>query len=64
MFSKEQINLMKEIGINANFDNPSDDEWIEIEDKVGDWLCLQCLDEDYYPNEQGIICESILDLVI
>jgi len=63
MFTEKQIQLMKRIGISADFNNPTDKEWIEIENKVGDWLTLQCLDENYYPNEEGIMCENILDLI-
>lgn len=62
MFSEEQIKLMKKIGLNLDFDNLSGDDWVVIEDAVGDYLTLKCLDSDYNPNDDGIICEKILDI--
>lgn len=63
MFTDAEINLMKKIGLDADFQNldRDDDYWCTIEDKVGDYLTLHCLDENYYPNADGIICEAILD---
>lgn len=55
--SEEQRNFLMSIGI-----NPDDDLDI-IEDKIGDYLTLKCLDENYNPNEQGLICEGILDYI-
>ena len=37
--------------------------WGEIEDKVGDELMFEGLDENYEPNQIGRICESILDKI-
>lgn len=45
------------IGINPNSDLDT------IEDKVGDYLTLKCLDENYNPNEEGLMCQSILDYI-
>ena len=42
--------------------NPDDDLDI-IEDKVGDYLTLNCLDENYNPNEEGKMCQRILDYI-
>ena len=55
--SEKQISFLLSIGINPN------DELDVIEDKVGDYLTLNCLDENYNPNDEGIICESILDYI-
>ena len=30
-------------------------------DAIGDFLTLECLDDDYMPNPNGIMCENILD---
>ncbi len=60
-FSEEQITFMRSIGLNLDFNNLSDDDWVNIEDTVGDYLTLQCLDEDYKPNDEGMMCYSILD---
>lgn len=63
MFTDAEIKLMKRLGLKADFQNLDwdDDDWITIEETVGDYLTLQCLDENYYPDADGIICESILD---
>lgn len=55
--TEKQIEFLKSIGI-----EPDEDEAV-IEEKVGDYLTLNCLDENYNPNEQGLICESILDYI-
>lgn len=62
MFSSEELELLRKLGFDENVDNISedDDTWLDIEDKVGDYLTLKCLDENYEPNHEGIICESIL----
>lgn len=39
------------------------DEWAEIEERVGDELEYRGLNDDYFPNEIGTMCESILDII-
>ena len=34
-----------------------------IETRIGDYLTLHCLDENYEPNEEGRLCETILDQI-
>ena len=60
MFTKEEIAFMRSLGLNFNFNELSDDEWIQIEETIGDKLSLSGLDENYNPNSIGKICESIL----
>lgn len=55
--SEKQKEFLVSIGIDPN------DELDAIEDKVGDYLTLNCLDENYNPNEEGLMCESILDYI-
>lgn len=55
--SEKQKNFLLSIGIDPN------DDLDLIEDKVGEYLALNCLGEDYAPNEQGLMCESILDYI-
>ena len=59
-FNDKHFELMRSLGLNFNFSNLSDDEYCEIEERVGDELVLHCLDENYEPNERGLICEEIL----
>lgn len=40
-----------------------DKDLSEIEDAVNDYLMLKCFDENYNPNEEGMMCESILDYI-
>ncbi len=57
VMSEKQKEFLISIGIDPN------DELDVIEDKVGDYLTLNCLDENYNPNEEGLMCESILDYI-
>lgn len=41
----------------------TDEYWADIEEKVGNFLTLKCLDEHYNPDSNGIICESILNKI-
>lgn len=52
---------MKEIGISINFSNISDDDYVAIEEKVSEYLQKKGFNEDYSPNEDCKMCESILD---
>lgn len=60
-FNDKQKNFMKDIGIKANFDNPSDDDLVLIEEKVADELETKGFDPDYKITDVGRMCESILD---
>ena len=53
--TEKQKALLKKIGVDINADVDI------IEEAVGDYLNLHCLDKNYKPNEEGLICESILD---
>lgn len=65
MFNDKEISLMRSLGLDCDFNNLSDDDdyWMIIEEKVGAHLTLECLDENYNPDESGTICESILDKI-
>ena len=60
--SKTQIDFMKKIGISFNFSNISDEDYILIEEKVSAYLQKKGFNEDYTPNKDGEMCESILDM--
>ena len=57
IMSEKQKEFLVSIGIDPN------DKLDVIEDKVGDYWTLNCLDENYNPNEEGLMCESILDYI-
>lgn len=62
-FSDEQINFMRDIGIEADFNNLTDDDYIEIEEIIGANLQTRGFDKNYKATEIGEICESILDVM-
>ncbi len=61
IFTDDEINFMKWIGISADFQNPSDDDWVNIEDSVADILQIYGFDKDYNITPIGKKCEDILD---
>ena len=58
---EEKRYINEKLNLNVDFDNMSDDDWIRIEDAVGDRLTLHCLGKDYEPNDEGRFCYAILD---
>lgn len=61
VFNERERKMLNKLGFSDDMlDNPSDDIYIEIEEKAGDFLTLESLDENYMPNEEGCICEDIL----
>ena len=60
-FNESQIDFIKSIGLKLDFENMTDDNLVEIENKVA--LTLQKLgfDENYQVTDVGRMCESILD---
>ena len=65
MFSEEEIDLMRSLGLDCVFYSfyEVDNSWADIEENVGNFLTLKCLDEHYNPDNNGIICESILNKI-
>lgn len=71
VFSKEQISFLSSLCPDLDFNHMdmfSSDDWIRIEDAVGDELWSHGLEtvvkngkEDYVANEIGVMCYSILD---
>lgn len=65
MLNEKQIDFLKSLGLDFDYENLTEDsdEWADIEERVGDELEYRGLDDNYYPNEIGKICESILDII-
>lgn len=61
MFNKTEIEFMESLGIEADFENLSDDMLVKIEDIVSEKLQKSGFDENYKITEDGKICEEILD---
>ena len=64
MFSEEEKQFIHDVlGLDFNYDRPSDEDWVLLEDKCAEVLSLFGLDDNYNPTEMGLICESILDKI-
>lgn len=65
MLTDKQIEFLKSLGLDLDYANLTEDsdEWADIEERVGDELEYRGLNGDYYPNEIGRMCESILDII-
>lgn len=61
MFSAEEKNFIKSLGINTDFENLIDDILIEIEEKVSDVLQIKGFGENCNITKIGKLCEEILD---
>lgn len=61
MFANNEILFMKTLNINADFNNPSDNDLVEIEDKVSTTLQQLGFDKNYNITKIGVLCETILD---
>lgn len=57
MFSVEEKNFIKSLGINTDFENLIDDILIEIEEKVSDVLQIKGFDESCNITQIGKLCE-------
>ncbi len=55
--NEDQIAFLEQIGIDPNSDLAS------LEEQVADYLENNCLDNDYNPTADGLLCESILDYI-
>ena len=63
-FDQEQRNLLKKLGIQFDIEQDlTDEQIIYIGEAVGDYLVQNCLDKNYNPTQDGMICESIIDYI-
>lgn len=63
LFDMRQINFMRSIGLDLDFDNLSDDDFCTIEETVADKLTYAGFDKDYNATDVGRMCEDILALL-
>lgn len=64
MFDEKQIEFMRSMDLNFDFDNLSDEDLAEIEDAVSEKLQKSGFDENYKITDAGKMCESILDALL
>lgn len=63
VFNKEQIDMLKKIGVRTDFNSDmSVDEVEEYVDKISEYLQLYGLSDNGL-NKDGQICEDILNLI-
>lgn len=64
MFTNEEVECMKSLGLDLNFDkNLIDDDYEKIESTVSYLLQRHGFDADYNPTAIGVLCENILDKI-
>lgn len=61
MFDSEQIEFLRQLELDFDFDNLSDDDFAEIEESVSIKLQTDGFDNEYNITPIGEMCESILD---
>lgn len=61
-FNDEQRKALLIIGVNIEDSNYTDDEILEIGEKVSNYIMLNNFDDDYKPNDLCLIFESIMDV--
>ncbi len=61
MFTENQIKFMRSLGIEVDFDNLSDNDLVQIEERVGNELQRSGFGIDNTITDTGKLCESILD---
>ena len=62
-FTENQLELLKKIDFDFNLtDDLTDEQILEIDDKITDCFALKGLESDTV-NDVGVICESIIDLL-
>ncbi|NLA69647.1 MAG: hypothetical protein GX852_01215 [Clostridiales bacterium] len=58
-FDKDERPLIYKVGMDPDKIS-NDNDYVLLEEKIGDYLVMNCLDEKYKPNKEGLACKSIL----
>ena len=62
-YSDEQKNMLISMDIPFDFENVDEENLSELEDRVSDYMIYHFVDENDELTKEGLICESILDIV-
>lgn len=62
--TEQQIQFLADHDVIYDFQRMTDDDFVQLEERVGDILALEGLDEDYDDNEIGRQAREILDLLV
>lgn len=60
MFTEDQISFMQGIGLKMDFSNLSDEDYIRIEDVVGDVYTAEVQEHENETTPVILLCEAIL----
>lgn len=64
MFAVDQKSFISDVlGIKCDFDHMTDDEILNIDESVSDYLCTKGMGRNYEPTPEGRMCEGILDAI-
>lgn len=63
MFTEKEIQFMRDRSIDVNFDDPSSDDKLLIEEVLSEYLMDYGFDDKSDINEVGRFCEGIIDKV-
>lgn len=64
VLNTREIELLNKMGLTYDFSKKlSWEQGLTVEEKVGDYLTLECLDDEYEPNEEGEICYANLSKI-
>lgn len=62
--NEKQVKMLNKIGFDFDVQKDlTDDEFFKIDDRVADYLMMYGFENQEEPNEIGLICESILDIL-
>lgn len=61
-FNEEQIKALSSIGIVIDDREYTDDELLEIDEKITDYIMTSGFDKDFNPNELCVTLESVMDI--
>lgn len=61
MFTKEQIAFMRSIGLELDFSRLSSDDYVQIEETVGDVYTAEAQEHEKEATANMLLCEAILD---
>jgi len=62
LFNENQLKMFENINRPILDRDYSDDEILELEDLIAERLMYSGFDDEYNPNDEGRLCESILDV--
>ena len=63
MFDKMQKNYLSSLGVEVNFDTPTEEEIQKIKVAVQETLDKKGFDQNYNLTPEGVMCQTILEVL-